>query len=1007
MRRIAILCSIVFVLMGTPERSLPFSGRLTDGADMPITGTRAVIFSIYDTETAGTPLWVDTMNVDILGGAFDVTLGDGDGDGIIDKPIALPFGTRYYVEMTLSGEAMTPRLPLETSAYAHRAVYADTALYAEGDMTSSSTHLTVVTDQLHICAGEVLYLNARISGPPPHTHEWTGDTSPLSATDIANPLFTTISSGVYNLTHTMTDGDGNQAIETITINVPPIVDPILSAFPSSGGCQGEPVTLMVGDCFEKYCWNAMNNNGRFCEVDTPGTYSVTATDRYGCTSSSSITVSFLPSPVANAGSNISACSGAEDPTLSGSASGGTPPYTYEWTGTGLPFLSSTMSPSPTFNVAIASPGVYHLSLAVTDANGCRDEDGPITITIYSNPTVTASSNSPVCIGSEIRLTSSPSGGGGSYLYSWTGPDGFTSSVQNPVISGATVDNAGTYTVTVTDLHGCSSTEASTDITMLHLPEVTANPTSATVCIGDPATFTAGGTGDGTAYQWQVNTGGGFANISGETGASLTITSADYAMDGNQYRCVISGSCDPDAVTTAATLMVRPPIAISAHPTDATTCEGESASFSLTATGYSLTYQWQQNTGSGWSNISGETGSTLNITPPDTDSDGYQYRCAITDGCGETVYSDPATLTVDGLPEITANPSDISVSEGDDATFTVTATGAGLTYQWQRNEGSGWVNVTGATGTSHTQTSTTGSMDGWQYRCIVSGDCEPPDTSLAATLTINSGLFDFTSHTFTNCGQTGHTGPSLSSCRSTYTTTWDENPSFFNMSTNGIQRWTVPITGNYRITAAGAEGGGESDGGQGAIMAGTFSLTEGDIIQIAVGQMGLAETYEGNSAGGGGGGSFVVTSSGTAMIVAGGGGGAGAPGNVGGNAITTQTGTHTGSAGNGGSVAEGNSGAGFTGNGLLGAHGGTAIAYSFVNGCVGGIGDSDGGTGYGGFGGGGGDGHYDGGGGGGYSGGDSGNNTIQGYGAGSYNSGTDQSNTVGNTGHGYVTVEFLD
>jgi hypothetical protein len=136
---------------------------------------------------------------------------------------------------------------------------------------------------------------------------------------------------------------------------------------------------------------------------------------------------------------------------------------------------------------------------------------------------------------------------------------------------------------------------------------------------------------------------------------------------------------------------------------------------------------------------------------------------------------------------------------------------------------------------------------------------------------HAALYSFTSHTFTSCGFTGPTGPSLVSCRSQYPTTWDENNSYYSI-TGGIQYWTVPATGRYFIDAYGAGGGG-TYGGKGARIADSFNLTEGEVIRILVGQ---AQSGVSNKANAGGGGSFVVrtpfNTNGSILVIAGGGGG---------------------------------------------------------------------------------------------------------------------------------------
>ena len=99
--------------------------------------------------------------------------------------------------------------------------------------------------------------------------------------------------------------------------------------------------------------------------------------------------------------------------------------------------------------------------------------------------------------------------------------------------------------------------------------------------------------------------------------------------------------------------------------------------------------------------------------------------------------------------------------------------------------------------------------------------------------------------------------------------------------SGIQQWTVPYTGDYRIEAVGAAGGYDTGNhsalyrGRGVRMIGTFSLSKGEIIKILVGQEGGINKISSSS--GGGGGTFVVKESNTPLIIAGGGGGVDTPG----------------------------------------------------------------------------------------------------------------------------------
>lgn len=137
------------------------------------------------------------------------------------------------------------------------------------------------------------------------------------------------------------------------------------------------------------------------------------------------------------------------------------------------------------------------------------------------------------------------------------------------------------------------------------------------------------------------------------------------------------------------------------------------------------------------------------------------------------------------------------------------------------------------------------------------------------------LYQFSSHTFTNCGATGRNGPSLSACRSAYSQAkWSSDSRFLNIS-GGIESWTAPATGLYQVTAAGASGaGGGVVRGLGAIIQATVSLNKGSVYRILVGQAG-SNTPGGSlgGSGGGGGGTFFTDALNNPIVVAGGGGGA--------------------------------------------------------------------------------------------------------------------------------------
>ncbi len=193
---------------------------------------------------------------------------------------------------------------------------------------------------------------------------------------------------------------------------------------------------------------------------------------------------------------------------------------------------------------------------------------------------------------------------------------------------------------------------------------------------------------------------------------------------------------------ASRFSLLPALQITAQPADVTACAGSNASFSVTATGANITYQWQLSTDGGatWNNIGGATSSGYTANAVTAGMNGYRYRCVLTSSCGNQ-NSSSALLTVNTLPAISASPQDAQLCVGSNNTFSVTATGSGITYQWQLSTdgGASWNNIAGATASTYTVSGITAGMNGNRYRCIVTGLCPPAATSGTAILTVISAV----------------------------------------------------------------------------------------------------------------------------------------------------------------------------------------------------------------------------------------------------------------------------
>src|SRR5437867_1297684 len=279
--------------------------------------------------------------------------------------------------------------------------------------------------------------------------------------------------------------------------------------------------------------------------------------------------------------------------------------------------------------------------------------------------------------------------------------------------------------------GCTGKVAATNNPPPVMPSIATQPTNQTVTIGQTATFmvVAAGTAP-LSYQWQEN---GTA-ISGATSASYTTAATTSSDNGAKFQVVVSNSAG-SVTSNAVTLMVNAAAAapsITTQPVNQTVTVGQTATFTVVATGTApLSYQWQKN----GTAISGATSASYTTAATTSSDNGAQFAVVVSNAAGSAA-SNAATLTVNAgavAPSITTQPANQTVTVGQTATFTVVATGtAPLSYQWQKNSTA----ISGATSASYTTPATTSSDNGAQFVVVVS-NVAGNVTSNAATLTVNT------------------------------------------------------------------------------------------------------------------------------------------------------------------------------------------------------------------------------------------------------------------------------
>jgi hypothetical protein len=393
-----------------------------------------------------------------------------------------------------------------------------------------------------------------------------------------------------------------------------------------------------------------------------GTYSVTVTAN-GCTSGVGTTVVVVNTMPATptASSNTPVCAGntinLSTPAVAGA--------TYSWTGPNS-FSSAVQNPTRT-NATIAMAGTY--SVTVT-TNGCVSAVGTTAVIVNTTPaTPTPASNSPVCAGNTINLSTSAVAGA---TYSWTGPNSFSSAVQNPTITNAAVAMAGTYSVTVTT-NGCTSAAGTTAVVVNTTPATPAPSSNSPVCAGNTINLSTPAVA-GATYSW---TG---PNSFSSAVQNPTRTNATIAMAGTYSVTVTTNGC-VSAVGTTAVVMNNPTTGTDVK----TACDSYKWIDGVTYTTSNNTATHTLQNAAGCDSL-----VTLNLTikhsstatDVKTACDSYKWI----DGVTYTTSNNTATHTLQNAAgcdslitlNLTINTVDVSVSLIGNV---LTAGASGAVYQW--------------------------------------------------------------------------------------------------------------------------------------------------------------------------------------------------------------------------------------------------------------------------------------------------------------------------------------
>jgi hypothetical protein len=561
-----------------------------------------------------------------------------------------------------STSATTPTITVNTAN-----TYTVTVTAANGCTGTDSQVLTVSTslqpqiaEAPYACNGQI----ALDAGAGFSTYNWDGGQSTQTLTVNTNG----------NYTVTVSDAGGCTGTAAVSVSIP--AAPATSITGTNNICAGTNTLLTAGGGLSSYVWSN-SQVGNSITVSTAGTYDVTGTDAFGCTASASFTLTTVPAPTPQITGPAVICTNS---TATLGVNGSFSQYNWSTSSTSATIqissgnvytvtvtdangcsgsavltvteataLSPVINPLPyacdgqiTLNagpgyagyswtggsgnttLAVTSSGTY--AVTVTDATGCTGATS-IDVTVPTVPQVAITGPAAFCQNSSVTLSATP----GFVAYAWS-----TSASSNDI----SVNQGGSYTVTVTDVLGCTDTETFA-VTANPLPQPLINGPTA-ICAGNTATFTLNNTF--STYAWNDASANAILSTSAAGSYSVTVTDANGCTGSDDISLVVNANPTP---------------AVSAAPY---ACNGQ---ITLNATPGFSAYNWS---------IAGNA-AQLNVTQSGT------YTVTVTDAntCTGTAS---ASATVPALTQVSIS-GQAQVCNGNNASLS--ASGGFSNYEWSTAE----------------------------------------------------------------------------------------------------------------------------------------------------------------------------------------------------------------------------------------------------------------------------------------------------------------------------------
>nr|WP_256471342.1 Ig-like domain-containing protein [Solitalea agri] len=463
-------------------------------------------------------------------------------------------------------------------------------------------------------------------GIAPYTYSWS---SGQSIEDLS-----ALPAGTYTLT--VTDGNNCQSSASVTLTEPSAIS--LTETHTDPACNQSTgavdVSVVGGTAPYSYSWSSGEATEDLANK-AAGSYTLTVTDANNCSQSITVNLNDLNGPqlTVDNQTNVS-CNGASDGAIQVSISGGTAPYTYNWSsGQSIEDLSAL------------PVGTY--TLTVSDANNCQ-ASASVTLTEPLAITLSETHTDPACNQSTGTIDVSVVGGTAPYSYSWS---------SGEATEDLTAKAAGSYTLTVTDANNCSQSITVT-LNDLNGPQVT---------VDNQTNVSCNGASDGAI---QVSVSGGTApyTYSWSSGQSIEDLSA---LPAGTYTLTVT---DANNCQASASVTLTEPLAITLSETHTDpACNQASGAIDVTVTGGTAPYSYSWSSGEATEDLTNKASGSYTLTVTDANN------------CSQSI-----TVNLNDLngPQVTVdNQTNVSCNGALDGAINVSASGTGtLTYSWSGPNG---------------------------------------------------------------------------------------------------------------------------------------------------------------------------------------------------------------------------------------------------------------------------------------------------------------------------------